>query len=157
MSYRDMRDFIADLEKRGELKRIQTEVSTVLEMTEISQRVLEAGGPALLFENVKGHDMPVLTNLFGKDTRIALGMGRESASELREIGELLAFLKEPEPPKGLKDAWDKLPVFKKVLHMSPKIVNKAPWQEVVVEGAAVTSIGVNQIPLVKLVMATVKF
>ncbi len=134
MSYQDMRDFIADLEKRGELKRITTEISTELEMTEISQRVLEAGGPALLFENVKGHDMPVLTNLFGKDTRIALGMGRESASELREIGELLAFLKEPEPPKGLKDAWDKLPVFKKVLHMSPKIVKKAPWQEVVMQG-----------------------
>ena len=77
MSYQDMRDFIADLEKRGELKRIQTEISTKLEMTEISQRVLEAGGPALLFENVKGYDMPVLTNLFGTDTRIALGMGRE--------------------------------------------------------------------------------
>jgi 4-hydroxy-3-polyprenylbenzoate decarboxylase len=134
MSYKDMRDFIADLEKRGELKRIQTEVSTELEITEISQRVLEAGGPALLFENVKGHDMPVLTNLFGKDTRIALGMGRESADELRGIGELLAYLKEPEPPKGLKDAWSKLPILKKVLHMAPKIVNKAPWQEVVYQG-----------------------
>ena len=137
MSYKDIRDFITDLEKRGELKRIQTEVSTELEITEISQRVLESGGPALLFENVKDYNMPVLTNLFGKDSRIALGMGRESASELREIGELLAFLKEPEPPKGMKDAWEKLPVFKKVLHMSPKIVSKAPWQEVVMEGDAV--------------------
>ena len=144
MSYQDMRDFIADLEKRGELKRIQTEISTELEMTEISQRVLEAGGPALLFENVKGHDMPVLTNLFGKDTRIALGMGRESASELRDIGELLAYLKEPEPPKGVKDAWDKWPVLKKVLHMSPKVVKKAPWQEVVMQGEAVD---LDQLPL----------
>lgn len=134
MNYKDLRAFIQDLEKRGELKRIQKEISTELEMTEISQRVLEAGGPALLFENVKGHDMPVLTNLFGKDTRIALGMGRESASELREIGELLAYLKEPEPPKGFKDAWDKFPVLKKVLNMAPKIVSKAPWQEVVLKG-----------------------
>jgi len=134
MSYKDMRAFIADLEKRGELKRITTPISTVLEMTEISQRVLEARGPALLFENVKGHTMPVLTNLFGKDTRIALGMGRESADELRGIGELLAYLKEPEPPKGLKDAWDKFPILKKVLNMAPKVVNKAPWQEVVLRG-----------------------
>ncbi|MDX8381584.1 MAG: 4-hydroxy-3-polyprenylbenzoate decarboxylase [Ghiorsea sp.] len=137
MAYKDMRDFIADLEKRGELKRITTEISTDLEITEISQRVLEAGGPALLFENVKGHEMPVLTNLFGKDTRIALGMGRESASELRAVGELLAYLKEPEPPKGFKDAWDKWPVLKKVLNMSPKIVEKAPWQAVVTKGDAV--------------------
>ncbi len=144
MSYQDMRDFIADLEKRGELKRIQTEISTKLEMTEVSQRVLEAGGPALLFENVKGYDMPVLTNLFGTDTRIALGMGRESASELRDIGELLAYLKEPEPPKGVKDAWDKWPVLKKVLHMPPKVVKKAPWQEMVTQGEAVD---LNQLPL----------
>jgi len=90
MSYPDMRAFIADLEKRRLLKRIKAEISTELEMTEISDRVLRAGGPALLFERVKNHDMPVLTNLFGTAERIALGMGRESAAELREIGELLA-------------------------------------------------------------------
>lgn len=134
MGYKDLRAFIADLERRGELKRIRTPISTELEITEISQRVLEAGGPALLFEQVKGHHMPVLTNLFGKDTRIALGMGRESAAELRGIGELLAYLKEPEPPKGLKDAWHKFPILKKVLNMAPKMVKKAPWQEKVYRG-----------------------
>ena len=134
MSYADLRAFTQDLEKRGLLKRIAVEVSTELEITEISQRVLEAGGPALLFEHVKGHGMPVLTNLFGTSERIALGMGRESADELREIGELLAYLKEPEPPKGLKDAWDKFPILKKVMHMNPKTTKKAACQQVVVEG-----------------------
>ncbi|MDQ6993817.1 MAG: 4-hydroxy-3-polyprenylbenzoate decarboxylase [Mariprofundus sp.] len=134
MSYPDMRAFIADLEKRGLLKRITTEITTHLEITEISDRVLRAAGPALLFENVKGHHIPVLTNLFGTAERIALGMGRESADELREVGALLAYLKEPEPPKGLKDAWDKFPILKKVLHMQPKIVKKAPWQAVVRTG-----------------------
>jgi len=134
MSYKDMRAFIADLEVRGLLKRITTPISTKLEITEISDRVLRAGGPALLFEQVKGHDMPVLTNLFGTAERIALGMGRESADELREVGELLAYLKEPEPPKGLKDAWDKFPVLKKVMHMQPKMSRKAAWQECVYSG-----------------------
>ncbi|MDX8405992.1 MAG: 4-hydroxy-3-polyprenylbenzoate decarboxylase [Mariprofundus sp.] len=134
MSYRDMRAFIADLEQRGLLKRITAEVSCKLEITEISDRVLRAGGPALLFEHVTGHDMPVLTNLFGTAERIALGMGRESAAELRGIGELLAYLKEPEPPKGLKDAWDKFPILKKVMHMQPKTSKKAPWQERVFSG-----------------------
>jgi len=134
MSYGDLRDFTQDLEKRGLLKRISTEVSAELEITEISDRVLRVGGPALLFENVQGYDMPVLTNLFGTADRIALGMGRESASELREIGELLAYLKEPEPPKGLKDAWSKFPLLKKVMHMNPKVVKKAPCQQVVIEG-----------------------
>jgi len=137
MSYADLREFTQDLEKRGLLKRISTEVSTELEMTEISDRVLRAGGPALLFENVKDCDMPVLTNLFGTADRIALGMGRESADELREIGELLAYLKEPEPPKGLKDAWDKFPILKKVMHMNPKVVKKAACQKIVIEGDAV--------------------
>ncbi len=138
MSYADLRTFIADLEGRGLLRRITTPVSSRLEITEISDRVLRAGGPALLFEHVvddgEERGMPVLTNLFGTDQRIALGMGRETASELRQIGELLAYLKEPEPPKGLKDAWDKFPVLKKVMHMSPKVVKKAPWQEVVFKG-----------------------
>ena len=134
MSYADLREFTQDLEKRGLLKRISTPISTELEITEISDRVLRAAGPALLFENVKGYDMPVLTNLFGTADRIALGMGRESADELREIGELLAYLKEPEPPKGLKDAWAKFPILKKVMHMNPKLVKKAACQQIVIAG-----------------------
>jgi len=134
MSYVDLRAFVADLEHRGLLKRISTEVSSELEITEISDRVLRAGGPALLFEHVTGSDMPVLTNLFGTAERIALGMGQESAAELRGIGELLAYLKEPEPPKGFKDAWAKFPVLKKVMHMQPKRVKKADWQQVVLKG-----------------------
>lgn len=134
MSFSDLRSFIGELESRGELKRIKHHVSCELEITEISDRVLRQGGPALLFENVEGHSMPMLTNLFGTAGRIALGMGRQSADELREIGELLAYLKEPEPPKGLKDAVGKLPVLKQVLHMGPKVVKKAPWQEVVLSG-----------------------
>jgi 4-hydroxy-3-polyprenylbenzoate decarboxylase len=112
MQYRDLRDFISGLEQRGELKRIQIPVSPVLEMTEVCDRTLRAKGPALLFENPTGYDIPVLGNLFGTPERVALGMGAEAVSELREIGKLLAFLKEPEPPKGLKDAWSKLPIFR---------------------------------------------
>ena len=134
MKYRDLRDFIAQLEQLGELKRVGVEVDTHLEMTEICDRVLRSGGPAILFENPKGHRMPVLANLFGTPRRVALGMGEESVEALREVGKLLAFLKEPEPPKGLKDAWDKLPVFKQVLNMSPKVVSSAPCQEIVWEG-----------------------
>jgi len=130
----DLRTFIADLEKRGLLKRIQTEVDPELEVTAIARKVLHSGGPALLFEHVTGSDMPLLANLFGTAERIALGMGRESVDELRQLGELLAYLKAPDPPGGLKDAWDKLPVLKKVLHMSPRVVKKAPWQEVVLTG-----------------------
>ena len=117
MKYKDLRDFIAQLEKIGELKRITVPVSTHLEMTEICDRVLRAQGPAILFENVAGHSMPVLANLFGTPRRVALGMGEESTQALREVGKLLAYLKEPEPPKGLKDAWDKWPVLKQVMNM----------------------------------------
>ncbi|MGM0593675.1 MAG: 4-hydroxy-3-polyprenylbenzoate decarboxylase [Pseudomonadota bacterium] len=134
MKYRDLRDFVDQLEQRGELKRIRTEVDPKLEITEIADRTLRAGGPALLFENPKGSDIPLLANLFGTPERVALGMGEESVEALREVGKLLAYLKEPEPPKGLKDAIEKLPVFKKVLHMSPKVVKRAPCQEVVLEG-----------------------
>ena len=137
MKYRDLRDFIAQLEQRGQLKRITLEVDPCLEMTEICDRTLRAGGPALLFENPKGHDVPVLANLFGTPERVALGMGEESVEALREVGELLSLLKEPEPPKGMRDAWDKLPVFKQVLNMSPKVVRTAPCQEVVIEEDAV--------------------
>ncbi len=134
MKYKDLRDFIQQLEARGQLKRIGTEVDPNLEMTEIADRTLRAGGPALLFEKPKGHTVPVLANLFGTPERVAMGMGEESVAALREVGRLLAYLKEPEPPKGLKDALAKLPVFRKVLHMSPKVVKKAPCQEVVLEG-----------------------
>ena len=134
MEYKDLRDFIAQLEQRGELKRIAVEVDPRLEMTEIGDRVLRASGPALLFEKPKGHAMPVLANLFGTVQRVALGMGEEDPARLREIGQLLAYLKEPEPPKGLKDAWEKWPVLKQVLNMSPKEVRSAPCQEVVWEG-----------------------
>ncbi|MCP1315383.1 MULTISPECIES: 4-hydroxy-3-polyprenylbenzoate decarboxylase [unclassified Halomonas] len=144
MKYNDLRDFIAALEARGELKRIQVEVDPYLEITEICDRTLRAGGPALLFENVKGHDMPLLGNLFGTPERVALGMGQESVSALREVGKLLAFLKEPDPPKGLKDAWEKLPIFKQVLSMGPKVVRKAPVQEVVFEG---DEVDLDQLPI----------
>jgi 4-hydroxy-3-polyprenylbenzoate decarboxylase len=134
MKYRDLRDFLAQLESQGELKRVGVEVDPRLEMTEICDRVLRAGGPAVLFEKPKGHSIPVLGNLFGTARRVALGMGEEDVASLREVGKLLAFLKEPEPPQGLKDAWDKLPVLKQVLNMAPKVVSSAPCQDVVWEG-----------------------
>ena len=135
MKYADLRDFIAQLEKRALLKRISVEVDPRLEMTEICDRVLKAGGPALLFENPKGHSIPVLGNLFGTAERVALGMGEESVAALREVGKLLAFLKEPNPPKGLKDAWQNTrPVFMQVTHMAPKERASAPCQEIVWEG-----------------------
>jgi 4-hydroxy-3-polyprenylbenzoate decarboxylase len=134
MKYRDLRDFLAQLEGAGELKRVRAAVDPRLEMTEICDRTLRAGGPALLFENPTGHAIPVLGNLFGTPRRVALGMGQESVAALREVGRLLAYLKEPEPPKGLKDAWEKFPVFKQVLNMAPKVVSRAPCQEHVLEG-----------------------
>ncbi|MEW5754829.1 MAG: 4-hydroxy-3-polyprenylbenzoate decarboxylase [Pseudomonadota bacterium] len=134
MKYKDLRDFIHLLEKQGELKRVSIEVDPYLEMTEICDRTLRAGGPAILFEHPKGFDVPVLANLFGTPRRVALGMGEDSVDALREVGKLLAFLKEPEPPKGMRDAWDKLPIFKQVLNMAPKVVGRAPCQEVVLEG-----------------------
>jgi len=134
MKYQDLRDFIAQLEKRGQLKRITQKIDPNLEMTEICDRTLRARGPALLFENVTGSDIPVLGNLFGTPERVALGMGEESVEALREVGKLLAFLKEPEPPKGMRDAWDKLPVFKQVLNMAPKVVKKAACQDIIIEG-----------------------
>jgi 4-hydroxy-3-polyprenylbenzoate decarboxylase len=132
--YRDLREFIAQLEARGELKRIRTEVSPRLEMTEIADRVLRSGGPALLFERPAGHDIPVLANLFGSVPRIAAAMGAKDTGELRKLGELLSYLREPEPPSGLRDLWDKFPVFKRVLDMAPKERSGAPCQELVLEG-----------------------
>ena len=132
MKYKDLRDFIKLLEKRGQLKRVKAPVSPELEMTEICDRTLRAGGPALLFENVTGYDTPVLGNLFGTPDRVALGMGEESVEKLRDVGKLLAFLKEPDPPKGLKDAWQKLPIFKQVLNMGPKEVSRPACQQIVI-------------------------
>ena len=144
MRYHDLRDFIAQLETRGELRRVGIEIDTRLEMTEICDRVLRAGGPAILFDKPKGQSMPVLANLFGTPRRVALGMGQESVEALRDVGRLLAYLKEPEPPKGLKDAWDKLPVLKQVLNMSPRIVSSAPCQEIVWEG---TDVDLSRLPI----------
>lgn len=134
MKYRDLREFLQTLEQSSELKRISTPVDPYLEMTEISDRVLRAEGPALLFENPKGSNIPALCNLFGTPKRVALGMGEDNVEALREVGKLLAFLKEPDPPKGLKDAWNTLPIFKKVLDMAPRNVKRAPCQEQVFEG-----------------------
>ncbi|MBB3191124.1 4-hydroxy-3-polyprenylbenzoate decarboxylase [Halomonas cerina] len=134
MKYKDLREFITVLEAQGELVRVTAEVDPYLEITEICDRTLRAGGPALLFENVKGHSMPLLGNLFGTPKRVALGMGQESVAALREVGKLLAFLKEPEPPKGFRDALDKLPVYKQVMSMGPKVLKRAPVQEVILEG-----------------------
>ena len=132
--YRDLRDFISGLEARGELVRIREEVDPYLEMTEIADRTLRARGPALLFENPRGHSIPVLANLFGTEQRVALGMGAEDVTALREIGELLAYLRQPDPPKGLKELWDKAPLLRKVLDMGPKLVRNPPCRTHVREG-----------------------
>ncbi len=145
MKYADLRDFLSQLERRGELKRVTFEIDPHLEMTEICDRVLKANGPALLFEKPKGFDgkdgrlrIPVLGNLFGTPLRVALAMGEETVDGLREIGKLLAFLKEPEPPKGLKDLWQNTrPAFLQVMHMAPKERASAPCQEIVWEGGDV--------------------
>ncbi len=134
MKYADLRDFIAQLEARGELKRIRAEVDPYLEITEICDRTLRAGGPALLFERPKGSEIPLLGNLFGTPNRVAMGMGEECVTALRGVGQLLASLKEPEPPRGMKDAWAKLAIFRKALDMAPKQIKGAPCQEVVLEG-----------------------
>jgi 4-hydroxy-3-polyprenylbenzoate decarboxylase len=155
MAYRDLRDFLSQLEARGELKRVAAPVDPKLEMTEMCDRVLKAGGPALLFEQPKGDFrapdgsvIPVLGNLFGTPQRVARAMGVEGDdwhAALREIGKLLAFLKEPEPPKGLKDAWQNTrPVFMKVLDMAPKQRSSAPCQDVVWEG---TDVDLSRFPV----------
>ena len=134
MKYADLREFLARLEALGELKRIAAEVDPHLELTEICARVLKSGGPALLFEHPRGHSIPVLANLFGTPRRVALGMGRQSVEDLRELGQLLAYLKEPEPPRGFRDAWEKLPLLKQVWAMEPRTVRAAPCQEVIKRG-----------------------
>jgi 4-hydroxy-3-polyprenylbenzoate decarboxylase len=137
LKYRDLRDFIGRLEAGGELRRVAHPVDPRLEMTEICDRLLRRGGPAVLFERPVGHDIPVLANLFGTPRRVALGMGEDSVEALREVGELLAFLKQPEPPKGMREAWRSLPIFRRVLDMAPRKVSRPPCQQVVVEGADV--------------------
>ncbi|HLT25520.1 MAG TPA: UbiD family decarboxylase [Zeimonas sp.] len=142
MKYEDLRDFIARLEAIGELRRIAVPVSPRLEMTVLADRVLRAGGPALLFERprdeIREYETPVLANLFGTTQRVAAGLGAESVHALREIGELLAWLKEPEPPRGLRDAWDKWPMLRQVMKMSPREIESRPaCQEIVLEGDAV--------------------
>ena len=156
MAYRSLRDFIAELEAAGELVRVTEPVSTVLEMTEIQTRLLAEGGPAVLFENViradgEPSDLPCLVNLFGTVKRVAMGVtlggeARTTAGELREVGEILAFLRQPVPPKGFADALDMLPLVKTVMSMRPKVVKKAPVQEIVWTG--------DQIDLTKLPIQT---
>ncbi|HZF16994.1 MAG TPA: 4-hydroxy-3-polyprenylbenzoate decarboxylase [Steroidobacteraceae bacterium] len=132
--YKDLRDFLDQLATRRELTLVKAEISPILEMTEVCDRTLKRGGPALLFERPRGFDMPVLGNLFGTVGRVAAALGQETPAELRELGVLLATLKEPEPPKGLRDAWQKLPLYKRVLDMAPKDVGDGPCREVVLEG-----------------------
>jgi 4-hydroxy-3-polyprenylbenzoate decarboxylase len=137
LHYSDLRGFLAQLESKGELKRIAVEVSPRLEMTEVSDRVLRAGGPALLFERPTGHRIPVLANLFGTVERVAAAMGVANVAALRDMGRLLAYLKEPEPPTGLRDLWDKFPLFRQVLNMAPRVRSGAPCQDIVWEGKEV--------------------
>jgi len=137
MKYKDLRDFLAQLEARGQLRRVREPIAPALEITEVADRVLRANGPALLFERPSGHAMPVLANLFGTPERVALGMGAESVSELRGIGELLSALKEPEPPRGLSELGKLGSMVKAVWDMKPAVRSSAPCQEVVLEGSAV--------------------
>lgn len=134
MKYKNLRDFIQQLEQQGELKRISQPIDPHLEMTEIADRTLRANGPALLFENPKGYDIPVLCNLFGTPKRVAMGMGQQDVQALRDVGKLLAFLKEPEPPKGFKDLWATIPQYKQVLNMPTKRLSKADCQQIILSG-----------------------
>jgi 4-hydroxy-3-polyprenylbenzoate decarboxylase len=144
MKYNDLRDFISQLRERNLLKQIAYPVSPELEMTVVSDRVLRAAGPALLFTNPQGYKTPVLTNLFGTPERVALGMGADSVQSLREVGKLLAALKEPEPPKGFKDAFTKLPLLKHAMHMAPKYLSNGICQQYVWEK---DEVDLNQLPI----------
>jgi len=144
MKFRDLREFLDMLEATGDLVRIKDEIDPNLEMTEIADRTLRGGGPALLFENPKGYDVPLLANLFGTEKRVAQGMGADSIEALREIGELLAYLRQPDPPKGMRDLIDKAPLLKKVLNMGPKTISRPPCQDVVIDG---DNIDLNKLPI----------
>lgn len=144
MNYTDLRDFIEQLEKQDLIAKIDYPVSPYLEMTVISDRVLRAQGPALLFTNPKNASIPVLTNLFGTVDRVALAMGADNVQALRDIGRVLVALKEPEPPQGMKDAFQKLPLLKQALNMAPKIVRNAACQDHVWEG---DEVDLTQLPI----------
>jgi 4-hydroxy-3-polyprenylbenzoate decarboxylase len=144
MKYHDLRDFMAGLERQGELQRVANPVSARLEMTALSDRVLRSGGPALWFQQVDGYKFSALTNLFGTPKRVALGMGRQDVAELRGIGQLLASLKEPEPPKGLKDAGHLLSMAKALWDMKPAVVRKAVCQEEVLRG---NEVNLGELPI----------
>ena len=144
MKYSDLRDFIAKLKQSGELSEVSLPVSPHLEMTELCDRTLRAGGPALLFTNPTGHSMPVLGNLFGTPKRVALGMGASDVGELRRIGQLLSALKEPEPPKGFKDVLGLGSLVKSVWDMAPRELRSAPCQEIVWEG---TDVDLSRLPI----------
>ncbi|HAO92711.1 MAG: menaquinone biosynthesis decarboxylase [Deltaproteobacteria bacterium GWC2_56_8] len=145
MAYNDLRDFLSTLEKKGLLKRIKTEVDPNLEIAEVQDRLVRIGGPAVIFEKVKGYKLPVVGNLFGTRERVALGLGVEEA-ELREIGEFIALLQRPEPPEGLWDAVKKIPFFGKVLTLGPKTVRSGECQEVVETG---DDADLSSIPIIK--------
>jgi 4-hydroxy-3-polyprenylbenzoate decarboxylase len=145
MKYSDLRDFLGQLERRRELRRVHASVSPVLEMTALCDRTLRASGPALLFEKPAGHSMPVLGNLFGTPARVAAGMGADSIGALREVGELLASLKEPEAPAGFRDALGKVALLKSALwDMAPRSVRSAPCQTLVWEG---TDVDLGRLPI----------
>lgn len=134
MQYKDLREFINQLEKDGDLKRIKQKVDPNLEITEVSDRTLRKRGPALLFEKAGDSTIPLLANLFGTEQRVAKAMGENQVEALRDVGKLLAFLKEPEPPKGFIDAIKSLPIYRKILDMSPKVVKNPKCQEIVITG-----------------------
>ncbi|WP_216782672.1 4-hydroxy-3-polyprenylbenzoate decarboxylase [Candidatus Profftia tarda] len=144
MKYRDLRGFISLLEKIGELKRISQPIDPYLEMTEIAYRTLRGNGPALLFENPKGYDIPVLCNLFGTEQRVALGIDKKDLGSMREVGQLLAFLKDPKPPKDFIDLYNHLNQFKQVLSMPTRRIRSAPCQELIWHGA---DVDIGRIPV----------
>jgi 4-hydroxy-3-polyprenylbenzoate decarboxylase len=144
MKYRDLRDFLAQIEQRRGLQRVAEPVSPRLEMTALADRVLRNNGPALLFERPAGYSVPVLANLFGTPERVAWGMGATDLGSLRDVGRVLASLKEPEPPRGLKDAGRLLSMAKSLWDMKPQRLRSAPCQEVVVEGP---DVDLGQLPV----------
>ncbi|WP_313314250.1 4-hydroxy-3-polyprenylbenzoate decarboxylase [Pulveribacter sp.] len=144
MPYDDLRGFLAQLEAGGELRRIAAPVSPHLEMTALSDRVLRAGGPALLFERPTGHAMPVLTNLFGTPARVARALGVAGLPEIRALGEVLAQLKEPEPPRGMRELWGRRDLLKTLWSMAPAVVRRPPCQQIVQEGS---DVDLHQLPI----------
>ncbi len=137
MIYQDLRDFINSLEQEGDLIRIKQKIDPYLEITEVADRTLKAAGPALLFEQAGDSKIPLLANLFGTEKRVAKALGEQQTAALRDIGKLLAFLKEPEPPKGFKDALKTLPIYRKILDMSPKVIRKPLCQQIILKGEEV--------------------